>query len=71
MKSVASLTILLLEFGEELFKICFVGKMAGYFEEMGWSELRDGEQPNHLLHMARFLLDVGVYDEDFSGQWPR
>ncbi|XP_026330304.1 E3 ubiquitin-protein ligase RNF181 [Hyposmocoma kahamanoa] len=45
--------------------------MAGYFEEMGWSELRDGEQPNHLLHMARFLLDVGVYDEDFSGQWPR
>lgn len=45
--------------------------MAGYFEEMGWRELREGEQPNHLLHMARFLMDIGVYDEDFSGEWPR
>lgn len=45
--------------------------MAGYFEEMGWRELQEGEQPNHLLHMARFLLDVGVYDDDFSGEWPR
>ncbi|XP_049870864.1 E3 ubiquitin-protein ligase RNF181 [Pectinophora gossypiella] len=45
--------------------------MAGYFEEMGWRELEDGEQPNHLLHMARFLLDFGMYDDNFSGEWPR
>ncbi|KOB73489.1 Uncharacterized protein OBRU01_11053 [Operophtera brumata] len=45
--------------------------MAGYFEEMGWRELQDGESPDHLLHMARFLLDSGVYDDNFSGEWPR
>ncbi|KAJ0177780.1 hypothetical protein K1T71_006653 [Dendrolimus kikuchii] len=45
--------------------------MAGYFEEMGWRELQDGEQPNHLLHMARFLLDFGLYEDNFSGEWPK
>ncbi|XP_075975981.1 E3 ubiquitin-protein ligase RNF181 [Anticarsia gemmatalis] len=45
--------------------------MAGYFEEMGWAELQDGEQPNHLLHMARFLMDFGLYEDNFSGEWPR
>ncbi|XP_028175954.1 E3 ubiquitin-protein ligase RNF181-like [Ostrinia furnacalis] len=45
--------------------------MAGYFEEMGWRELQDGEQPNHLLHMARFMLDIGLHEDGFSGQWPR
>ncbi|XP_053605809.1 E3 ubiquitin-protein ligase RNF181 [Plodia interpunctella] len=45
--------------------------MAGYFEEMGWRELAEGEQPNHLLHMARFLIDFGMYDDNFSGEWPR
>lgn len=45
--------------------------MAGYFEEMGWRELEEGEQPNHLLHMARFLLDFGFHDDNFSGQWPK
>ncbi|XP_026759632.1 E3 ubiquitin-protein ligase RNF181 [Galleria mellonella] len=45
--------------------------MAGYFEEMGWTELADGEQPNHLLHMARFLIDFGMYEDNFSGEWPR
>ncbi|XP_013193973.1 E3 ubiquitin-protein ligase RNF181 [Amyelois transitella] len=45
--------------------------MAGYFEEMGWRELAEGEQPNHLLHMARFLIDFGMYEDNFSGEWPR
>ncbi|XP_039750822.1 E3 ubiquitin-protein ligase RNF181 [Pararge aegeria] len=45
--------------------------MADYFQEMGWRELQDGEQPNHLLHMARFLIDFGVYGDDYSGEWPR
>ncbi|KAI8420930.1 hypothetical protein MSG28_008088 [Choristoneura fumiferana] len=45
--------------------------MAGYFEEMGWRELADGEQPDHLLHMARFLVDFGLYEDNFSGEWPR
>ncbi|CAH0723774.1 unnamed protein product, partial [Brenthis ino] len=38
---------------------------------MGWRELENGEQPNHLLHMARFLMDCGIYEESLSGQWPR
>ncbi|KAJ2947466.1 hypothetical protein O0L34_g17251 [Tuta absoluta] len=45
--------------------------MAGYFEEMGWQELQDGEQPNHYLHMARFLMDFGMYEDNFTGEWPR
>ncbi|XP_054265843.1 E3 ubiquitin-protein ligase RNF181-like [Macrosteles quadrilineatus] len=31
--------------------------MAGYFEEMGWEPLGDGETPNNLLHLVRFLLE--------------
>ncbi|CAG9787247.1 unnamed protein product [Diatraea saccharalis] len=45
--------------------------MAGYFEEMGWRELDEGEQPDHLLHMARFLMDFGMYEDNFTGEWPR
>lgn len=45
--------------------------MAGYFEEMGWRELQDGESPDHLLHMARFMLDFGLHDDNFTGEWPR
>ncbi|RVE47580.1 hypothetical protein evm_007778 [Chilo suppressalis] len=45
--------------------------MAGYFEEMGWRELGEGEQPDHLLHMARFLMDFGMYEDNFTGEWPR
>lgn len=45
--------------------------MAGYFEEMGWRELQDGESPDHLLHMARFLIDFGMYEDNFTGEWPR
>ncbi|XP_026731392.1 E3 ubiquitin-protein ligase RNF181-like [Trichoplusia ni] len=45
--------------------------MAGYFEEMGWAELEDGQQPNHLLDMARFLIDFGLYEDNFTGEWPR
>ncbi|XP_072929206.1 E3 ubiquitin-protein ligase RNF181 [Epargyreus clarus] len=45
--------------------------MADYFHEMGWRELGEGETPNHLLHMARFLIDFGIYEDQFTGQWPR
>lgn len=45
--------------------------MAGYFEEMGFRELGDGELPNHLLDMARFLVDFGLYEDNFTGEWPR
>lgn len=31
--------------------------MAGYFEEMGWEPLREGETPNNLLDIVRFLLE--------------
>ncbi|XP_041988884.1 E3 ubiquitin-protein ligase RNF181 [Aricia agestis] len=44
--------------------------MADYFQEMGWNELGEGEQPNHLLHMARFLIDFGIYGDNFTGEWP-
>lgn len=45
--------------------------MAGYFEEMGWRELEDGEQPDHLLHMARFIFEFG-FNEDFNMRdWPK
>lgn len=36
--------------------------MAGYFEEMGWRPLDDGETPNHLIQMVRFLRDFGMWD---------
>ncbi|XP_046468464.1 E3 ubiquitin-protein ligase RNF181-like [Neodiprion pinetum] len=37
--------------------------MSDYFEEMGWTPLRDGEAPNSFLHMARLLRDFGMWDE--------
>ncbi|CAH0393745.1 unnamed protein product [Bemisia tabaci] len=37
--------------------------MADYFQEMGWEELREGESPNHLLHLARLLRDYGMFQE--------
>lgn len=37
--------------------------MADYFSEMGWQELREGEQPNHLLHLARLFGDYRMFDE--------
>ena len=46
--------------------------MAGYYEEMGWTELQEEQrQANHLLDMARFLVDFGFYNEDMIGEWPR
>ncbi|XP_014217227.1 E3 ubiquitin-protein ligase RNF181 [Copidosoma floridanum] len=36
--------------------------MAGYFEEMGWTPLGNAEAPNHLIQMARFLRDSGMWD---------
>ncbi|KAJ8665263.1 hypothetical protein QAD02_006925 [Eretmocerus hayati] len=36
--------------------------MAGYFEEMGWTPLGNAETPNHLMQMARFLRDSGMWE---------
>lgn len=36
--------------------------MSDYFAEMGWTPLGDGETPNHLIQMARFLRDFGMWD---------
>ncbi|XP_067671078.1 E3 ubiquitin-protein ligase RNF181-like [Haliotis asinina] len=41
--------------------------MASYYDEHDCEPLGDGERPNHLLHLARLLLDTGyAADEDFS-----
>ncbi|CAF4821896.1 unnamed protein product [Pieris macdunnoughi] len=45
--------------------------MTDYFQEMGWRELQDGEQPNHFLHLARLLMDYNIFDDNFTGEWPR
>ncbi|XP_062606410.1 E3 ubiquitin-protein ligase RNF181-like [Saccostrea cucullata] len=49
--------------------------MASYFDEHDCEPLKDGEQPNHLLHMARLLLDSGLaaewnveYEAAFGGE---
>lgn len=36
--------------------------MSDYFSEMGWTPLSDGEAPNPLIQMARFLRDFGMWD---------
>lgn len=44
-------------------QICLnLNDMAGYFEEMGWTPLANGETPNHLIQIARFLRDFGFMD---------
>lgn len=42
--------------------------MADYFDEMSWTPLRDGEAPNHFLHMAQLLRDFGMWEELGQGQ---
>lgn len=37
--------------------------MADYFHEMGWQPLAEGQQPNHLLHMARLFRDYNMFQE--------
>lgn len=37
--------------------------MADYFDEMGWQPLGEGEQPNHLLHLARLFLDYNMFQQ--------
>ena len=37
--------------------------MASYFEEMGWTPLEDGQEPDHMLHMARLLRDFNMFEE--------
>lgn len=36
--------------------------MSDYFDEMGWTPLRDGEAPNVLLQMARLFRDIGMWE---------
>ncbi|XP_043265146.1 E3 ubiquitin-protein ligase RNF181-like isoform X2 [Colletes gigas] len=36
--------------------------MADYFDEMGWTPLRDGEAPSYLIQIARLLRDFGMWD---------
>uniref|UniRef100_A0A1B6ICM0 E3 ubiquitin-protein ligase RNF181 n=1 Tax=Homalodisca liturata TaxID=320908 RepID=A0A1B6ICM0_9HEMI len=38
--------------------------MAGYFEEMGWEPLKDGETPNNFLQIVRFLLEFQYIDPE-------
>eukprot|EP00918_Siedleckia_nematoides_P041577 GHVU01090446.1.p1 GENE.GHVU01090446.1~~GHVU01090446.1.p1 ORF type:complete len:154 (+),score=16.05 GHVU01090446.1:71-532(+) len=43
--------------------------MASYFDEHNCEPLKDGEQPNHLLHLARLLIDTGLareWDVEYS-----
>lgn len=44
--------------------------MADYFHEMGWTPLAEGEQPNHMLHLARLLRDFNMFDELQSQELP-
>ena len=37
--------------------------MSNYFEEHDCRPLGQGEQPDHLMHIARLLIDTGMYDE--------
>jgi len=36
--------------------------MADYFEEMSWTPLGNSEAPNHLMQLARFLRDSGMWE---------
>ncbi|XP_076448338.1 E3 ubiquitin-protein ligase RNF181-like [Babylonia areolata] len=49
--------------------------MASYFDEHDCEPLGEGETPNHMLHLARLLLDTGLsaawemeYGRIFQGQ---
>ncbi|XP_072931143.1 E3 ubiquitin-protein ligase RNF181-like [Epargyreus clarus] len=42
--------------------------MTDYFQEMRRREL--GGAPNHL-RMARFLIDIGLFEESLNADWPR
>ncbi|XP_043471351.1 E3 ubiquitin-protein ligase RNF181-like isoform X2 [Leptopilina heterotoma] len=42
--------------------------MSDYFTEMGRTPLNDGEAPNHLMHMARFLREFGFWEMDEQSQ---
>ncbi|KAL5019420.1 hypothetical protein ScPMuIL_005142 [Solemya velum] len=37
--------------------------MASYYDEHDCDPLKDGELPNHTLHLARLLLDTGIAAE--------
>ncbi|XP_066146579.1 E3 ubiquitin-protein ligase RNF181-like [Euwallacea fornicatus] len=37
--------------------------MADYFSEMGWQELGENQQPNHLRHLLLLFRDYRMFDE--------
>lgn len=37
--------------------------MADYFHEMSWQPLGEGQQPDHLLHLARLFRDYNMFEE--------
>lgn len=37
--------------------------MTDYFHEMNWQPLGEGQQPDHLLHLARLLRDYNMFEE--------
>lgn len=37
--------------------------MADYFHEMSWEPLGEGQQPDHLLHLARLFRDYNMFQE--------
>jgi hypothetical protein len=43
--------------------------MTSYFDEHNCEPLRSGEEPNHILHLARLLIDSGIgaeFDIEFE-----
>ena len=37
--------------------------MASYFDEHDCRPLGEGEQPDHMMHMARLLIDTGYWNQ--------
>lgn len=48
-------------------KITYTSDMASYFDEHDCEPLADGEQPNHMLHMARYVSLIGITDQLLTG----
>ncbi|KAK2169853.1 hypothetical protein LSH36_6g02054 [Paralvinella palmiformis] len=38
--------------------------MASYFDEHDCQPLGDGQQPNHMLHLARLIIDGGHFSDE-------
>ncbi|XP_022911485.1 E3 ubiquitin-protein ligase RNF181-like [Onthophagus taurus] len=44
--------------------------MANYFDEMGWTPLRDGETPNLTTLIQQLLRDFLMFDENTTNRLP-